>query len=480
MKASFHLNQIVWAKLSGYPWWPAYIKQILTSGIFEVEYFGQFNRNFLDPSHIQTFDYFPQPFFKNNNRLKKSFEQANRVLRGKSTILSELRSLVKKRKNNNKRISIFNKNALINECLTTYLTRKISNSYEITGDKNQMYNSRPNLSKLSSENSNTKQKLSKFNQKENQIKPKQNPLFFNAENTNSEVSSVAKINADFPKNYTNHQHQNPFNKLNNQEDIKIKILENNLWKIYLKICQKIVPIPKLIKKLRFWFEELIHLNPKAEKLYLTKIGVFIFKINEQTNNFSLQQIYVNELKILNQQIINKLESGILNGFFQNQQNIILTIESVFLNSKKNAIKAQKIKKKRLPDNFPQTSNLYIFESKTSQIFEKKLVQIDQKSKQEFLPESTVFKVSKKIAKLLYQNKTIFRATKIECENIANLIENRIRSCCKGSGEYQQKCVLLFNKLTKKYESFFLNSNKSIPFNEILPISDIIQSFLIKR
>lgn len=480
MKASFHLNQIVWAKLSGYPWWPAYIKQILTSGIFEVEYFGEFNRNFLDLSHIQTFDYFPQPFFRKNNRLKKSFEQANRVLSGKSTISSELKSLVKKRKKINKRISFFNKNAQINECLTTHSTRKVSNSYENTRDKNPMYNSRTNLSKLSSENSNAQQKLRKFSQKENQIKPKQNPPFFKAANTNYEVSSIPKINTDFPKNYTNHRHRNPFTNLNHQEDIKIKILENNLWQIYLQICQKIFPIHKLIKKLRFWFEELIQLDPKAEKLYLSKIGVFIFKISERTNNFSINEICVNELKILNQQIINKLESGILNGFFQNQEDIFLTTESVFLNSKKNAKKAQKIKKKRLPANFLQTSNLYIFESKKSQNWRKKLNLIGKKSKQEFVPENTVFKVSKKIAKLLYQNKTIFRTTKIECENTANLIENRIRSCCKGSAEYQKKCVLLFNKLTKKYESFLMNSNKSIPINEILPIGDIVQSFLIKR
>ena len=40
------LNTLVWAKLSGYPWWPAYVKGFVGDKV-EVCYLGDFTRSML-------------------------------------------------------------------------------------------------------------------------------------------------------------------------------------------------------------------------------------------------------------------------------------------------------------------------------------------------------------------------------------------------------------------------------------------------
>jgi hypothetical protein len=39
----FKINDVVWAKLTGFPWWPGVILSILEDFRYEVLYFGDFN-----------------------------------------------------------------------------------------------------------------------------------------------------------------------------------------------------------------------------------------------------------------------------------------------------------------------------------------------------------------------------------------------------------------------------------------------------
>ena len=52
----FNLNEVVWAKLSGYPWWPAIILSNPDVSKYEVLYFGDFTRSFLHQDFIRKFN----------------------------------------------------------------------------------------------------------------------------------------------------------------------------------------------------------------------------------------------------------------------------------------------------------------------------------------------------------------------------------------------------------------------------------------
>jgi len=41
------VDEVVLAKLTGYPWWPAYIKEIKKNGKFEVYYLSDFSKSYL-------------------------------------------------------------------------------------------------------------------------------------------------------------------------------------------------------------------------------------------------------------------------------------------------------------------------------------------------------------------------------------------------------------------------------------------------
>ncbi len=55
MQTPYPPKTLIWAKLSGYPWWPAYIKSCNKEQI-EVCFFGDFSRAFLSESKIRKFE----------------------------------------------------------------------------------------------------------------------------------------------------------------------------------------------------------------------------------------------------------------------------------------------------------------------------------------------------------------------------------------------------------------------------------------
>ncbi len=89
MENKFSLNQIVWAKLSGYPWWPASIKS-RKGNKFEVYFFDEFGRSYLNSNKIREFED-KNCYAKNPGRkLKTSIQAAERVLNNDSTIELEI------------------------------------------------------------------------------------------------------------------------------------------------------------------------------------------------------------------------------------------------------------------------------------------------------------------------------------------------------------------------------------------------------
>jgi len=86
MSKTFDKDEIVWAKISGYPFWPAYIQGILGSNHYEVVFFGDFSRAHLQDSKIKRFSEHNERSDKKNKRLQTALRMAQRVHQGKSSI----------------------------------------------------------------------------------------------------------------------------------------------------------------------------------------------------------------------------------------------------------------------------------------------------------------------------------------------------------------------------------------------------------
>ena len=85
-------NQIVWAKLAGFPWWPAYVKRIVSDELYEIEYFGEFERNFFDRSRIRIFNEIDFKANQKNVKLFESYNQAIKIINNQTTIEKERES----------------------------------------------------------------------------------------------------------------------------------------------------------------------------------------------------------------------------------------------------------------------------------------------------------------------------------------------------------------------------------------------------
>jgi hypothetical protein len=89
MSTAFEKDEIVWAKISGYPFWPAYIQNMLGPNQYEVVFFGDFSRAHLQENKIKRFDEHNKRSDKKNKRLQNALRMAQRVLQGKTSVLAE-------------------------------------------------------------------------------------------------------------------------------------------------------------------------------------------------------------------------------------------------------------------------------------------------------------------------------------------------------------------------------------------------------
>jgi hypothetical protein len=51
----FVTGEVVLAKLTGFPWWPAYIKDVKKNGKFEVFYLSDFSKSYLPKTRIRKY-----------------------------------------------------------------------------------------------------------------------------------------------------------------------------------------------------------------------------------------------------------------------------------------------------------------------------------------------------------------------------------------------------------------------------------------
>ena len=58
MAKTFEKRELVWGKLQGYPWWPAFVNSLLPNKI-ELVFFGDFSRAFVRLHQVKKIDEMP-------------------------------------------------------------------------------------------------------------------------------------------------------------------------------------------------------------------------------------------------------------------------------------------------------------------------------------------------------------------------------------------------------------------------------------
>lgn len=78
IQPSFHVNELVWAKMRGFPYWPGVIENVTSKGQYNVHFFGDYTRSHISRNNIVHFlDGFEQySSHTGNAKLLKAIKEA--------------------------------------------------------------------------------------------------------------------------------------------------------------------------------------------------------------------------------------------------------------------------------------------------------------------------------------------------------------------------------------------------------------------
>lgn len=90
MKSEFDVNEIVWGKVSGYPWWPGFIYSKMENIQYEVIFFSDLSKAILQPEKIQSFT--ERDFSLNIDKkgLKYSLQMALKISRNEISLIEAI------------------------------------------------------------------------------------------------------------------------------------------------------------------------------------------------------------------------------------------------------------------------------------------------------------------------------------------------------------------------------------------------------
>ena len=97
MEDDFDLDEVVWAKVSGFPWWPAFISSKSDKNQFEVVFLSDLTRSYLKKDKIRHFNEAPSSIHNRNKEFKTAYGMAKKILNFDITLLEALKEI----KNNN-------------------------------------------------------------------------------------------------------------------------------------------------------------------------------------------------------------------------------------------------------------------------------------------------------------------------------------------------------------------------------------------
>lgn len=402
----YKINQVIWGKVSGYPWWPGFIKSI-KKNTYEISFFGDFTRSYLKKSKIKKFNNESIHSKAYSTRLLESIDSAKKVNDGLSTLNEEILKVEKKLEIENKKNTEnfeIEEEEIINE---NNLKEIEENNLDIitTGESKLIIDKKDSI-------------IDKMSPKKTFLEPL----------------------LEFDRNDTSCTNLSEF-KNNDFKDFEIKLE-------YL--CRDFNTYDLTSKEDINKFEEIINeiLNMDIISIYNSNIGKYLNLLFYKVQIIFKENSDFDKIFSILKSSIEKLKIKILTGFYK-------TETSNIFNFPKKVKKIQKIKKVKKKKNKKP--------SKEKSIREKKKFVIVNNYK---ISQDTIYQVCRKLAKNFLTNYPYY-VNKSNCEEISKNVEENLR---KSSNTFQgyQNNIIEFNKkmISKKIDVNFLINKANIEDFEI--------------
>jgi hypothetical protein len=118
-KDDYQEDDIVFAMVTGYPWWPGFIAEKYSKKNYKVTFFGDFSYAELSSKHIKPFVRGLKKADPNNKDLTEAIQSAKRVVEGQSTIVKEHEKVEERNKKSKKTKAITKKKKTIRKSKRT-------------------------------------------------------------------------------------------------------------------------------------------------------------------------------------------------------------------------------------------------------------------------------------------------------------------------------------------------------------------------
>lgn len=421
MQTDFHIDQIVWAKVGGHPWWPAFIRKILQNNKFEIIFFGDFSKANLSLKNIKKYDANKKRPKKIKAPLRIAMDTAQRILNGESNLVKEwklvedrnLKELEKINERNKEKAFIKSKTKLSMFNDSESNTRIVDKEIEQVIEKEEQINQ---IQELENE--------AAFNKRLYSINDSKAETFF------LEVDSF---------------------------DTEIKKTEDTLNSLYIRLENRSVKPKEGVNIIESITGNLCRLDPK--KIFSSKIGNLIVKciqrcdeqINKdrQNNTRSNFRGLLKSLKELKKTIC----CFIIDEGFLTEKN---SFDEISQTSKRNSFTKQPVSfESPAPSNIdkPKTTIEEPKKEKTDILFTPKKSKSQRKAKkpkQLKVPNKIAFRVKKRLARLFLNYLGGSRLSKRIYERMGVLLENEIVKTSPTIEEYKTKVVCVVKEAKKNY------------------------------
>ena len=431
METKYSLNEIVWAKINGYPWWPSYVKEHNENGETEVVFLGEFSRAILKPQKIKKFEELINKQTRCTKHLSRAIESARRILDKKTTVQEEFDKRDKKH-------------------------------VEVSSDEDELPDIKPRSRKGSSRISSKTGKSKNIEidlgleRESSLVKPM--PRFISAGHQPMGKRKAGIVEKEKP-------------------DSKIKELEDQLDKIGKDLQKNKIDSKQVTNQLEILTVEAFSLDYKC--LFKSRLGQLFSKcLQICCTKLGKGDERYEGLRDCLKGNVNKLCDHLISRGFLMEREMYMDYINL---SKRNSIFNSQI-----PEDPPDDSHAPQNKLKEPQdnIFkmqddEKQVTRSDEKEDTEEreeqqkepieLNERVQFRVKKKLAKVIYLAGGKEKLKRKGCEEISLLIEGIIHKDSESVDEYKDKVVTLVKMLdnnTRKVKSLIQGGKKDFKIEHL--------------
>ena len=535
METNFSKEQVVWAKVNGFPWWPGFIKSIKRNGEFEVVFFGDFSRANLQAAKIRDFANFEEKIDKKNKKLSEAYRIAERVHSGESSIATEqaffeTRAFATIARQKDRSVNSEQEQKSLSED-----SDMGESEYRRPGSKRQLklpgrasnfsesiYNSQApdiaegqlteikGLNKIKSTFGSAKQKMSKLQLQKHVSLPieAQNAFTFKEvrnridlgemqdeetqlpviEDHDPPVPQPANNISEFGPNFANNFSTSIFQKpsITKEDEIAFAKVEDRLQAILTLLCHTQPDLQQIMSDLNSLLEDFSKAEPNYELLCAKKMGSSIALIASLCLEKAAQSNSFHPAFSQMREFVLKIKLGIFTRFFElredhfDELDFSTNLESLLnLNRCYSGVLGHG--QKKFYHGFCKKSVL----NNNSNNMDKRGLQDREESaangdSQSVLPDleaRVIYRVCKKIAKLIFLNGGKNTIRKQTCEDLATKIEDYIRRSSRSVTDYKQKILALFQKIEKRPEVVQSSFIKNCKGSNLDQLYDQVQNFI---